>query len=93
MDDGLRFAVAMAGTLAMALLLWRLIGHWLDTPPLVHLLGALLVTSLAASAAATAVNASNDAPANPVLWLILFHRLLCVAVALAWPVWVERPTV
>lgn len=89
-DDTLRLVTALVGALACGLLLWRLLATWLDTTVLVHVLGGLLVVSVLLGAVASSLNNANGAPANPVLWLILLHRLLCILVAVMWPVWCDR---
>lgn len=83
-DDTPRAINAAAGMLACLLLLFQLVRYWPETPTLVHALGILLIASVMLGAAATSVNAMRDAPANPILWVVLAHRLACVVVALAW---------
>lgn len=90
MDDMLRLVTALLGAAAAGLLLWRLLGCWLDTTVLVHVLGVLLVASVLLGAVANYVNARNDAPDNGVVWLILLHRLACIVVAVMWPHWLNR---
>lgn len=89
-EDNLRLVAALVGALACGLLTWRLLATWLDTTVLVHVLGGLLIASVLIGAVNNLVNAGNHAPDNPTVWLMLAHRLLCVAVALMWPVWLDR---
>lgn len=88
--ESLRLLVAIAGVVAAGLLCWRLLATWLDSTVLVHVLGLLLIASVLVGALATHVNRLNDAPPNPVLWLILAHRVACIVVAIMWATWHGR---
>lgn len=87
----LHLIAALTGALAAGLLLWRLIGCWPDTSPLVHVLGILLAVSIVLGAGVLLILPPGDsATAVTVEWLLLIHRLVCIAVAIMWPTWLDR---
>jgi hypothetical protein len=80
------------GVATFALLLWRLISTWTQLTVLEHALGALLATSplVAAAASFYLLHASPDLPANPILWVVVLHRVACLVLVAFWTQWLGR---
>lgn len=89
--DTFHLITALAGALAAGLLMWRVVGYWADTTHLVHVLGSLLAVSVLLGALILVVlPPSSTGLAFAVECLLLLHRLLCIAVAVMWPTWMDR---
>lgn len=89
--DALHLVTALVGALAAGMLMWRVIGFWPDTTRLVHVLGVLLAASVLLGALILVVlPPGSTALAIAVECLLLLHRLVCIAVAVMWPTWMDR---
>lgn len=86
-----RFNAAL-GVAVFGLILWRLVSTWDQLTVLEHALSLLLATSpLVASAAQFYLSQQpGTLPENPLLWIVVAHRVCCLILVLFWTRWIGR---
>lgn len=88
--ESFRLVSALLGALAAGLLMWRLIGTWLDLDVLHHALGILLVLSMGVGILYSLEHAAAQSPFAMSGWLYVLHRLAVLVVAVMWSRWFQR---
>lgn len=81
---------ASVGTIAFALLVWRLVGRWPFMSALSRIIVGLLTVLVFITALATARAAALGAPFNEVQYMLFAHYLVTIGTCLVWPRLLDR---